>query len=192
MTSIRHTDILDAARDSMLAVGVRRTTLTDVARRAGISRMTVYRRYPDVAALFSDLMVREFGEVLATAIRAGASCRTARTRLVAEAVAGVRAVQENPLFTKVVDLEPELLLPYVVDRVGMNQRMAIDRFAELLKVGHADGSIRRGEPAEQALALLLVIQSFALASRPMRAESDPGRLLDELERMLDSYLRGAE
>lgn len=192
MTSIRHTDILDAARDSMLAVGVRRTTLTDVARRAGISRMTVYRRYPDVSALFSDLMVREFGEVLATATRAGASCRTARDRLVAEAVAGVRAVQENPLFAKVLDLEPELLLPYVVDRVGMNQRMAIDRFAELLKAGHADGSIRRGEPAEQALALLLVIQSFALASRPMRAESDPGRLLDELERMLDSYLRRAE
>jgi AcrR family transcriptional regulator len=191
MTSIRHTDILDAARDSMLAVGVRRTTLTDVARRAGISRMTVYRRYTDVSALFSDLMVREFGEVLAAAIRAGAPCRTARTRLVAEAVAGVKAVQENPLFAKVLDLEPELLLPYVVDRVGMNQRMAIDRFAELLKAGHADGSIRRGEPAEQALALLLVIQSFALASRPMRAESDPGRLLDELERMLDSYLQGA-
>jgi AcrR family transcriptional regulator len=195
MTSIRHTDnghLLDAARDSMLAVGVRRTTLTDVARRAGISRMTVYRRYTDVSALFSDLMVREFGEVLAAAIRAGASCRTARTRLVAEAVAGVQAVQENPLFARVLDLEPELLLPYVVDRVGMNQRMAIDRFAELLKAGHADGSIRRGEPAEQALALLLVIQSFALATRPMRAESDPGRLLDELERMLDSYLRRAE
>lgn len=176
----------------MLAVGVRRTTLTDVARRAGISRMTVYRRYPDVSALFSDLMVREFGEVLAAATAAGAPCRTARTRLVAEAVAGVRAVQENPLFAKVLDLEPELLLPYVVDRVGINQRMAIDRFAELIRAGYADGSIRRGDPAEQALALLLVIQSFALASRPMRAESDPARLLGELERMLDSYLQGAE
>src|SRR3954452_9356196 len=98
--------ILDATRASMLAVGVRRTTLTDVARRAGISRMTVYRRYPDVSALFSDLMVREFGGVLAAATRAGASCRTARTRLVAEAVAGVKAVQENPLFAKVLDLEP--------------------------------------------------------------------------------------
>jgi AcrR family transcriptional regulator len=189
MTSIRHTDILDAARDSMLAVGVRRTTLTDVARRAGISRMTVYRRYPDVTALFSDLMIREFGEVLRAAVAAGARRRSARHRLVAEAVAGVRAIQDNPLFAKVLDLEPELLLPYVVDRVGINQRMAIERFAELLRAGYVDGSIRRGEPDEQALALLLVIQSFALASRPMRAESDPVRLLEELERVLDSYLR---
>ncbi|MCP2262032.1 transcriptional regulator, TetR family, partial [Streptoalloteichus tenebrarius] len=30
--------LLDAARECVLAVGVRRTTLTDVARRAGVSR----------------------------------------------------------------------------------------------------------------------------------------------------------
>ncbi len=196
MTSIRHTDphatqgaILDAARDSMLAVGVRRTTLTEVARRAGISRMTLYRRYPDVTALFSDLMIREFATVLAAATKAGARRRTARGKLVAEAVAGVRALHDNPLFAKVLDLEPELLLPYVVDRFGANQRMAIQRFVELLAAGHADGSIRRGEPADQALALLLVIQSFVLGGRAMRAESDPDRVLDELDRVLDSYLR---
>jgi AcrR family transcriptional regulator len=36
--------ILDATRASVLDFGIRRTTLTDVARRAGVSRMTVYRR----------------------------------------------------------------------------------------------------------------------------------------------------
>ncbi|CAM5511644.1 hypothetical protein SHIRM173S_11244 [Streptomyces hirsutus] len=36
--------MLDAVRDCVLAVGVRRTTLTDVARRAGVCRMTLYRR----------------------------------------------------------------------------------------------------------------------------------------------------
>src|SRR5439155_16686451 len=52
MSSIRNTDesVLEAARACVLAVGVRRTTLTDVARRAGLSRMTLYRRYPDVNA----------------------------------------------------------------------------------------------------------------------------------------------
>lgn len=35
--------VLDAAKASLLAVGVRRTTLTEVARRAGMSRMTLYR-----------------------------------------------------------------------------------------------------------------------------------------------------
>ena len=43
--------LLDAVRACVMAVGVRRTTLTDVARRAGVSRMTLYRRFPDVEAL---------------------------------------------------------------------------------------------------------------------------------------------
>ena len=34
---------LDAAREAILAVGWSRTTLTDIARRAGVSRMTIYR-----------------------------------------------------------------------------------------------------------------------------------------------------
>ena len=36
--------VLDSARACVLAVGVRRTTMTDIARRAGVSRMTLYRR----------------------------------------------------------------------------------------------------------------------------------------------------
>ena len=66
MTSLRHTTepaqelsqgdhaLLDAARATILAVGWRRTTLTDVARRAGVSRMTLYRRWPDMQTLLAD------------------------------------------------------------------------------------------------------------------------------------------
>ena len=38
---------LDAARACILDVGWRRTTLTEVARRAGVSRMTIYRTWPE-------------------------------------------------------------------------------------------------------------------------------------------------
>ena len=51
--------ILDATRSSILDLGVRRTTLTEVARRADVSRMTVYRHYPDVDAILRDLMTRD-------------------------------------------------------------------------------------------------------------------------------------
>src|SRR3569833_2238657 len=43
--------ILDAAHAQVMAGGVRRATLTDIASRAGVSRMTVYRRYPDVRSV---------------------------------------------------------------------------------------------------------------------------------------------
>ncbi|MGZ5399710.1 MAG: helix-turn-helix domain-containing protein, partial [Nocardioides sp.] len=65
MTSLRHNPAvgrtprdgyLDAARECILDVGWRRTTLTEVARRAGVSRMTIYRAWPDMPTLLGDLM----------------------------------------------------------------------------------------------------------------------------------------
>ena len=48
----------------ILDVGWRRTTLTEVARRAGVSRMTIYRTWPDMPQLLGDLMTREWGGVV--------------------------------------------------------------------------------------------------------------------------------
>src|SRR5471030_1848132 len=83
-------DIANAVRESVLAVGVRRTTLTDVARRAGVSRMTLYRLVPDVESLLLDVMTRDLG-ALVSEIEAGvARKRTARGRLVAQTVEAAR------------------------------------------------------------------------------------------------------
>src|SRR5436309_12133350 len=85
--------LLDAARDCVLAVGLRRTTLTDVARRAGVSRMTIYRRWPDMTSLVGDLMTREWGALTAAATTAaGTGDGPTRPRFVAALVAAVRAL----------------------------------------------------------------------------------------------------
>ncbi|MFF5263687.1 TetR/AcrR family transcriptional regulator [Actinomadura viridis] len=177
MTSDRHkrTDedaVLDAARDCVLAVGVRRTTLTDIARRAGVSRMTLYRRWPDVRTIVGDLMTREW-----LAAAAGAQPPDdggpARARLVAGLVAGVRAFRAHPLLRKIVEVDPELLLPYVLDRCGASQQAFLEMFETALREGHRDGTVRPGHPARQARALLLVAQSFALSARTMTDAADP-------------------
>src|SRR5271154_3656314 len=76
-------EVAAAVRESVLAVGVRRTTLTDVARRAGVSRMTLYRLVPDVEPLLLAVMTRDFGSLLAEIEASVARKRTARARLVA-------------------------------------------------------------------------------------------------------------
>src|SRR3954463_6621632 len=106
-------EVLDATRAAVLAVGVRRTTLTDVARRAGVSRMTLYRLVPDVETLLLDVMTRDLGALL-SAIEASVARRgRARARLVALPVGAARRLPEEPLFQRVLDVDPELLLPYL-------------------------------------------------------------------------------
>src|SRR3954466_3926875 len=114
--------LLDAARECVLAVGVRRTTFSDVARRAGVSRMTLYRRFPDLEALLSSLMTREFGRVVSEA-RKASNGGSVRERAVGIVVLAARRLHADPLFDRLLDVDPELLLPYVTLRLGGGARV---------------------------------------------------------------------
>ncbi|MFD3439700.1 TetR/AcrR family transcriptional regulator [Streptomyces sp. NPDC058685] len=197
MTPIRHNHadgdaVLDAARDCVLAVGVRRTTLTDVARRAGVSRMTLYRRWPDVRTLVGDLMTREWIAVAQGALPQADDSAPTRERLVDGLAAGAQAFRAHPLFRKIIDVDPELLLPYLLDRRGATQDALLELIVTAVEEGQADGSIRRDHAVRQARSLLLVVQGFTLSLRTMTDDSEPDltaaafqqELRTVLERML--------
>src|SRR5438309_10425189 len=57
--------ILDTALALAAASGLRHLTMDDVARRAGVGRMTVYRRFGGRGALVDALAVRECRRCLA-------------------------------------------------------------------------------------------------------------------------------
>jgi AcrR family transcriptional regulator len=181
--------VLDAARDCVLAFGVRRTTLTDVARRAGVSRMSIYRRWPDVRSLVADLMSREWHSVLVAA--AGSAKRqrgTLRARGVAQIVAVVRALREHPLLRKIREVDPEVLLPYMLDRRGTSQDEMLGFVVQALRTGQREGSIRSGDPDRMGRAVLLAAQPFALSSALVSDKYDAAELDRELAELLDRYL----
>lgn len=181
--------LLDAARRCVLADGVRRTTLAGIARSAGVSRMTVYRRFPDVGSVLAALMTREFGALLRrVAAEVPAGVGTARARLVEHAVAGVCALAADPLLRTVLDLDSDLLLPYLTERFGATQLLAEEFLHALVADGHRDGSVRRGDAAVQARALLVLLQSFVLSRRPATTGIDDATLLTELRHLLEGAL----
>jgi AcrR family transcriptional regulator len=180
--------LLDAVQACVLAVGVRRTTMTDVARRAGVSRMTLYRRYADVTSLMQALMTREFTQILDEVERAAASLSSAREQVVASAVEGVDRLTRHPLFLRIVDVDPELLLPYITTRRGAFQRAVVDAMEGRLAEGGADGSVAVGDAAAAARTIELVLRGFAFQTLAPGAEQERAQELDELRRMLDRYL----
>ena len=150
--------------------------------------MTLYRRFPDVRTLLTALMTREFSSLFCQ-FDSGA---TAREQLVDGVVKSVQHLLANPVLNRVLDLDPELLLPYVVERLGSTQRLAEQFLREQLAVGHADRSIRVADPVVQARALLLAVQSFVLSSRAATVDVSAEDLAAELAALVDGCLRPKE
>ncbi len=113
---------------------------------------------------------------------------TARGRLVEAITRGVERLAADPVVRRVLELDPELLTPYIVERLGQSQQLAMREFRRYLDEGHADGSIRRVDDAVVTYVLQLVVGSVVLASRITERESEPAAVAAELRRMLDAYL----
>jgi AcrR family transcriptional regulator len=181
--------VLAAARACVLDVGLRRTTLADVARRAGLSRMTVYRQWGDLDTVVSALLTTELVALIEEAGERVSGGATARERLVDAAVVVVEELARHPLMRKVLEVDPELMLPLIVDRFGSTQKAAVQLVAGQVREGHADGSIRDVDPELAATCVLLTAQSFVFSARVVEASFKPAVTGAELRRLLDGYLR---
>jgi AcrR family transcriptional regulator len=183
---------LDAAREAILAVGWSRTTLTDIARRAGVSRMTLYRRWPDTQTLLADLMTREWGDVVERAAHPPTPSN-ALDLIATGVVATVQTLRDSPLLRRIVDVDPEVLLPYLLDRRGRSQEHVAEALAALIARGQQDGSVRDGNPVVLARSLVLACHGFTLSAHTMTDESsrdaDVSHLDAELGQLVRRYLQ---
>jgi len=100
--------ILDTARTVFETYGVRRANIEDVAARAGVSRSTIYRRFPTKDDLFEHVVLREAGLFFSTLDQATTGCNPQQAVIEAFAL-GVRLVQDSPLYSRIAEGEPELV-----------------------------------------------------------------------------------
>ncbi len=180
--------VLDAARATVLDFGVRRATLTEVARRAGLSRMTVYRRYSDGNELMRALMSREFLAVLAEAQDRAAQLADPLERVLTGITGTLGMLIEHPLLLRLLELEPEMLLPYLTERVGEFQRAGRQALAAWIADAQVAGAVRAGDPAEIAATIELAARGLVLSARTLSA-STAAAGIGELRSMIAAYLR---
>lgn len=102
--------ILDAALDLAAASGVDNLTMDDVARRAGVGRMTIYRRFGDKRRLVEALGVRETRRSLAGIAAALDPDAPIEERIADGFVAALGVATKHPLLVRVSRFEPEVLL----------------------------------------------------------------------------------
>lgn len=176
--------ILDAAAWCVTTFGPDRVTLAEIARRAGVSRPTVYRRWPDTRSILASLLTAR----ITGAWRAIAPRERSREALVERIVTVADRVRADDVVTAVLRSAPELAMVYIAGRLGTSQQILIDAVAAELDALQRDGSVRAGDARALATMLLLITQSTIQSAQLVRPILDDDALAVELTHALNGYL----
>ncbi|TPG37438.1 TetR/AcrR family transcriptional regulator [Mycolicibacterium hodleri] len=176
--------ILDAAADGVLAFGVDRVTLAEIARRAAVSRPTVYRRFPDTRSILSALLTRRITHALDAAPSAGVG----RGPLVERIVEVAQLVRRDDVVMSVLHQAPDLAMFYLSERLGTSQQILLDTVAGEIKSAQDEGSVRRGDARQLAAMSLLITQSTILSAQMVEPILPGEDLVAELALALNGYL----
>ena len=126
--------------------------------------------------------------MLLAAAASAATEPTGAARLGAGIAATVRSLRQNPLFGKIVAVDPELLLPYLLDRRGRSQEAILDLVEQTIVSGQQDGSVRDADPRLMARSIVLAVYGVTISADTMADDTiSVHALCDELRLLVERY-----
>ncbi|MBE3199883.1 TetR/AcrR family transcriptional regulator [Frankia sp. CH37] len=157
--------VLDAAAELFGRSGIRRTSIEDVARRAGVSRITVYRRFPTKNVLVEEVLLRDLRAFLVSFRAVVGRAESAAERLVEGFCLALRTARVNPLFGGLIEVEPEVILPFLTTDGGAFLRAVSDFIAMQLRREQEAGEIS-GEVDINIVAEVLARMTLSFCLTP--------------------------
>jgi AcrR family transcriptional regulator len=124
--------ILRTAQEQFELVGIRRTTMEDVARQCGVGKATLYRRFPTKDAVVDAVVLSEVQRYLDGNAEARSRGDTFEARLINGVVFTVEFLRNNALLNKLMSTEPETLLRSLTVDAGAIIDWASESSAALL------------------------------------------------------------
>lgn len=169
--------ILDATFEAVATFGLSRLTMDDVARLAAVSRQTVYRYFDSKDAVIVALVAREEEALLEGVRAAHRDAPNLREAIRRSVLHCLRAAREHPLLDRLLDSEPEVLLPYLTTRAGG----LIDRARRVLEELVAKRTDVRPDLAARSADLAVrAIVSYTLTP----SDEPPEQVAREIARIL--------
>lgn len=156
------TRILDAAYEQFCLVGIRRTSMDDVARRAQVSRVTIYRKFESHDQLVAALLQRETHTAIAKVEAALRDVADVEERLVEGFVTGVRAIRGHALIGALIATEPERALPMLTLQASGGLALATAAMAQEIRRIHTELRVQNGDAEHVAEILARLTHSLVL------------------------------
>ena len=110
--------ILAGAIEQIEDFGVRRFTVDDLARRLGVSRVTIYRRFAKKDRLLEAALLFELRRLLREIDAGVAGCETLEERLIEGFASSLLILRGHKLLNRLLSTEPELILPLLTVNGG--------------------------------------------------------------------------
>src|SRR5689334_14770133 len=132
------TRILDAAFEQFCLIGIRRSSMEDVARRAKVGRVTIYRRFDSKDRLVSALLWRETRTAIATVEAAVNAVANPEDRFVEGFLAGMRFMRKHRLLSALLVTEPETALPLLTVKASGGLELARAFMAQEIRRARKD------------------------------------------------------
>lgn len=180
--------IIAATREEVIAFGLRRATMTSIAKRAGIGRATLYRRAASLDELVRDALVVEYTRAFEIAGTNRHADTVTRSDIVAFCRAAVEHLGDDEFSRSLLDHDPELLLPYLVDRLGRSQEVFLAAMEMAIRAAQDDGSVRDADARVLAVGALQALTPFVIGRRMLDGVASRDVWLDEAAHLLDAYL----
>jgi AcrR family transcriptional regulator len=168
--------ILDAALELAALDGLRHLTMDEVAERAEVGRMTVYRRFGSRTALLDTLSVRECRRCLAEISTVVEAETTTEERLAAMFTATLRVIREHPLLARLARAEPQSLVRELTRDSSAVFRLVHEFLIALIGEAQASGELAGGDPAVLAELWLRLGLSFVLMPQSALPTDDEAAL----------------
>ncbi|MFG3619439.1 TetR/AcrR family transcriptional regulator [Nocardia sp. NPDC047654] len=125
--------ILEAALIQFGQVGVKKTTIEDIARKAGVDRVTVYRRVGARDDVVRAVTEREVRKLLAELGELPARHDTLEGLVVDVFATVLTRWRTHPLVQRMLSLEPDRLLPQLTTEGGAFFMMSVAATTEVLR-----------------------------------------------------------
>lgn len=119
------TALLDVALQLLTTMGIRKTTIEDIARHAGVDRVTVHRRLGSKSDVVSAVLEREAQRVFERAAASAGGAADVEERVALVFTGLVRDLRGNALFNKLMALEPDSTLAKVSTDASGLLRLAV-------------------------------------------------------------------
>lgn len=154
--------VATAALAQFAEFGMRRSTIDDVARRAGVSRVTVFRRFETKQRLVEIVVAREIRQGMAELTCAWQGGESLEQRLLLGLSFTVGFVRGHPLFDRLLRSEPEVLLPLVTVDGAPVLALYRSLIAELLRAEIEAGRAATADPDFVAEVIARLAMSLVL------------------------------